>query len=59
MEFHRSGEEKEDWFLDCLQEAGGGNPKKVGDFILNRARLASGGALPDDATVVVARVIEA
>jgi stage II sporulation protein E len=59
MEFNRGGEEKENWFLDCLREADGGNPKKMGDFILNRARLQSGGALPDDATVVVARVIEA
>ena len=59
LEFHRGGEGKEEWILNCLEEAGGGSPQKMGEFILNRARLASGGVLPDDATVVVARMIEA
>ncbi|MEW6182825.1 MAG: stage II sporulation protein E [Bacillota bacterium] len=55
---HNEGREEE-WFLDCLQEAVDGDPRKMGSFILNRARLVSGGVLPDDATVVVARVMEA
>lgn len=59
FDFNRSEGNEEEWFLDCLQEAVDGDPRKMGSFILNRARLVSGGSLPDDATVVVARVMEA
>lgn len=57
LEAGRSGEEEGEWLLDCLREAGNGDPEKISNFLLNRAHLAAGGPLPDDATVVVARVV--
>jgi len=59
LEAHRGQDGKEEWLLQALEEAGGGEPEKIGAFMLNRARLAAGGPLPDDATVVVAKVVEA
>lgn len=59
LEAYRGEDGKEEWLLQALEEAGGGEPQKIGAFMLNRARLAAGGSLPDDATVVVAKVVEA
>ncbi|MEW6572766.1 MAG: stage II sporulation protein E [Bacillota bacterium] len=59
LEAYRGEEGKEEWLLQCLEEAGGGEPQRIGAFMLNRAHLAAGGPLPDDATVVVAKVVEA
>lgn len=59
LESWRGSEDKEEWLVQCLKEAGGGEPQKIATFILNQAHFAAGGALPDDATVIVARVVEA
>jgi len=53
----RGPERKEDWLVKCIREVGNGEPQKAASFILNRAHFAAGGTLPDDATVIVARVI--
>jgi stage II sporulation protein E len=57
LEAWRGEEGKEEWLVGCLAEAGAGEPQKIASFILNRAHFVAGGTLPDDATVVVARVV--
>ncbi|RDV84655.1 hypothetical protein DXX99_00995 [Ammonifex thiophilus] len=53
------GENKETWWAEVLQELKEEDPESVGKFLLDRARLAGGGRLQDDATVVAARLLSA
>lgn len=49
------GVDKEAWLAGLLQEMPQGEPQRMATLILEKAREAAGGVVPDDMTVLVAR----
>ncbi|KUK41501.1 MAG: Phosphoprotein phosphatase [Clostridia bacterium 62_21] len=53
------GVDKEAWLARLLQELPQGEPRHLATLVLEKAREAAGGAIPDDMTVLVARFARA
>ncbi|MGO0121684.1 SpoIIE family protein phosphatase [Desulfothermobacter acidiphilus] len=51
------GERKEEWWAEQLQESGPREAEELSRWLLERGRIAAGGRLQDDATVVVAKLL--
>jgi len=57
LEVKRKSSKKEFWLVKELKRLNSKDPKRIADALLARAKELAGGSLPDDAAVVVARLI--
>lgn len=56
LDAYGGSQEKESWLADVISEIGAVEPQQMADLILERARQAAGGLIPDDMTVLVGRI---
>jgi len=56
LDAYRGPLEKETWLGELLRDLPRTNPQQTADMVLQQARRAAGGSVPDDMTVLVGRI---